>query len=205
MGHFGVSKSLVVLQEHFYWPKMKWDVERVVARCIICFKVKSKLQPYGFYTPLPILSAPWIDISMGFVLGLSRTKKGKDSIFVVVDRLSKMAHFIPCHKTDDGSHVANLFFKESIRLHGVLRTIVSNRYVKFLSFLGKTLWKKLGTKLVFSTTSHPQTDDQIEVVNRTFSTFLRATGKTLKHGKSVYHMLSLRKIILCIVLLSIHH
>jgi hypothetical protein len=133
MGHFGVKKTEDILAAHFFWPKMRRDVVRFVARCTICQKAKSRLNQHGLYMPLPAPSIPWEGISMDFVLGLPRTKRGRDSIFVVVDRFSKMAHFIPCHKTDDASHIANLFFEEIIRLHGVPNTIVSNRDTKFLS------------------------------------------------------------------------
>ena len=176
-GHFGQKKTYEMLSDHFYWPKMRRDVIRFVERCVTCHKAKSKLNPHGLYTPLPAPKIPWEDISMDFILGLPMTRKKRDSIFVVVDRFSKMAHFIPCNKSDDASHVANLFFREILRLHGVPKTIVSDRDVKFVSYFWKTLWAKLGTKLLFSTTCHPQTDGQTEVVNRTLSMLLRTMVK----------------------------
>jgi hypothetical protein len=101
MGHFSVKKMDDIITAHFFWPKMRRDVVHFVACCTTCQKTKSRLNPHGLYMPLPAPSVPWEDISMDFVLGLPRTKRGCDSIFVVVDRFSKMAHFIPCQKTDD--------------------------------------------------------------------------------------------------------
>nr|GFA27662.1 transposon Ty3-I Gag-Pol polyprotein [Tanacetum cinerariifolium] len=124
------------------------------------------------------LSLPVACHSLDFIVGLTRTQRQKDSIMVVVDRFSKMAHFIACHTTFDTVQVAALYFKEIVRIHGIPRSMVSDRDVKFLSHFLVTLWRKMGTKLKFSTASHPQTDGQTEVTNHTLGSLLRSLIKT---------------------------
>jgi len=137
--------------------------------------VKSHLLPQ--YTPLSVPTAPWVDVSMDFILGLPNIQRNKDLIFVVVDRFSKMAHFIACNKTNDVPNIGELYSKEVMRLHGIPRSIISDRDTKFLSHFWITLWKKLDIKLSYTTACQPQTDNQTGVTYRTLGTLLRALSK----------------------------
>jgi hypothetical protein len=110
---------------------MRTEVKRFVNKCRIFQYEKGRQQNIDLYQPLIIPESPWDAINMDFVLGLPRTQKGSDSIYVVVDRFSKMEHFIPCQKINDVTPIDNLFFRELVRLHGFSRSIVSDRYTKF--------------------------------------------------------------------------
>ncbi|GJY24579.1 putative reverse transcriptase domain-containing protein [Tanacetum coccineum] len=143
-GYVGRDRTLQLVQASYFWPTISKEVDRYVKRCRV-------------------------DISMDFVLGLPRTQRGNDSIFVVVDRFSKMVHFIPCKKTTFAVHVAQLFFRDVYRLHGLPSSIVSDRDTSFLSHFWRSLWKMVSTQLNFSSAYHPQTDGQTEVVNSTSS------------------------------------
>lgn len=173
MSHFWIKNTLGILEKQFYWPKMHKDVARICGQCVDCKEAMSWLLPHGLYNPLPTSLRPWLDISMNFVLGFARTRRGRNRIFVVVDQFSKMVHFIACSKSEDASSVASLFVENIVKLHGVPRTIVSDRDYKFVSHFWKSMWGRLGTRLLFSTSCHPQTDGQTEVINRNLGSMLR--------------------------------
>ena len=119
----------MAVEHQFYWLSLKRDVGNIVAQCRVCAFAKQVRKNAGFYTPLPLPTRPWDNVSVDFVLGLPRTVRRYDSIMVVVDRFSKMAHFMPCSKTFDTKQVAQLYFWEIVRLHGLPISIVSDRDV----------------------------------------------------------------------------
>ena len=111
---------------------------------------------------------------MDLITQLPRTRTGYDAIFVVVDKYSKMIHCIPTTTTVTAPQLANLFFREIVRHHGLPTSIISDRDPRFTSSFWSELWKRLGTKLAMSTAYHPQTDGQTESANRTIEDILRA-------------------------------
>nr|GEX25864.1 RNA-directed DNA polymerase [Tanacetum cinerariifolium] len=173
-GHFGRDKTLAILKEQFYWPKTMRDVHQVIERCKICHITKTHGTNMELYTPLSIPEGPWEDVSLDFVLGLPRTQRNKDSMMVVVDRFSKMARFVPCSKTFDASQVARLYFAEIVKLHGIPKTLTLDEDVKFVSHFWQTLWRRIGSKLQFSSSHHPQTNGQSEFTNRSLRNLIRS-------------------------------
>ena len=153
--HVRRDRTLELVAMSYFWPSLRKDVARFIERCVTCQKAKGSASNAGLYFPLPIPTQPWTDISMDFVLGLPRTQRGFDSIFVVVDRFSKMVHFIPCKKTTNALQVAILLFKEVYRLHGLPSSIVSDRDSRFLSHFWRSLWKIFNTCLDMSSAYHP--------------------------------------------------
>lgn len=185
-GHVGRDRTLKLVVDSYFWPTLRRDVERLIACCTTCQKGKGHATNAGLYLPLPIPTQSWSDISMDFFLGFPRTQRGNDSIFVVVDRFSKMAHFIPCKKTADAVQVASLFFRDIYRLQGLPLSIVSDRDSHFISQFWRSLWKLFKTSLNMSYAYHPQSDGQTEVVNRSLGNMLRClVGDNVRSWDSV--------------------
>ena len=173
-GHPGYHKMLTTLKKKLFWPGMKRDVVEYLARCMECQPVKTEHQhPAGILNPLPIAEWKWDTISIDFITGLPKTKYQHDSVMVVVDTLTKAAHFMPVKSTFGIAQVANVFLKEVVRPHGVPKVIVSDRDAKFTTTFWKGLFGGMGTKLNFSTAYHPQTDGQTERTNQILENMLR--------------------------------
>jgi len=159
--HPGSTKMYRDLKDYYWWPNMKREIAEFVSNCGICQQVKIEHQkPAGKLQSLSIPEWKWDDIYMDFVTGLPRGKKRNDAIWVVMDRLTKSALFLPMKMTDSVDKVAKLYVNEVIRLHGVPVSIISDRDPRFTSRLWPSLQQAMGTKLNLSTTFHPQTDGQ---------------------------------------------
>nr|XP_023872616.1 uncharacterized protein LOC111985197 [Quercus suber] len=154
-----------------YDPK---DLKQYVKECDTCQKLKHETCfPTGLLQPLPIPEKPWLDVSMDFVEGLPKSHL-KFVVFVVVDRLTKYTHFMALSHPYTAAKVANLYLHFVFKLHGMPSTIVSDRDPVFTSLFWKELMKLQGVKLAMSSAYHPQSDGQIEVVNKSLEHYLRA-------------------------------
>jgi hypothetical protein len=151
------------------------DVAAHVALCDVCQRVKAEYQrPAGLLQPLKLPEWKWEEIGMDFIVGLPRTRDGYDSIWVIVDRLTKVAHFIPVKTTYTRVKLAELYNSRIVCLHGVPKKIVSDRGTQFTSRFWQKLHESMDTKLNFSSAYHPQTEGQTEITNQILEDMLRA-------------------------------
>ncbi|KAJ4783151.1 polyprotein [Rhynchospora pubera] len=172
-GHSGILGTYQRLKTMFYWPKLKESVYKFVTECDICQLNKGEHVPTpGLLQPLPIPSQAWSSITMDFIKNLPKSE-GKEVILVVVDRLTKYAHFLSLSHPFKASTVAQTFLDCVYRLHGLPNEIISDRDPIFTSKFWKELFDKIGVKLKFSTAYHPQTDGQTERVNQCVENYLR--------------------------------
>nr|GEV83323.1 putative reverse transcriptase domain-containing protein [Tanacetum cinerariifolium] len=173
--HPGSDKMYQYLKQLYWWPNMKADIATYVSKCLTCAKVKAEHQkPSGLLQQPEIPVWQWEIITMDFIIGLPRNPSGYDSIWVIVDRLTKSTHFLPVKTMDSLEKLTQLYLKEIVCCHEVSISIISDRDSMFTSRFWRSLQEALGTRLDMSTAHHPETDGQSERTIQTLEDMLRA-------------------------------
>ena len=180
-GHSGFQKTYARARRSFFWQGMKKDIHTFVEECDTCQRHKGEtVKTPGALQPLPIPATIWTEISMDFIVGLPKSGN-KSIIMVIVDRLSKYAHFCALQHPLTPASVAQVFMDQIFKLHGMPTSIVSDRDPTFTSKFWQELFKIQGTQLNMSTAYHPQTDGQTEAVNKCVETYLRCFASEKQH------------------------
>jgi len=173
--HPGATKMYHTIRRDLWWRGMKKDVADFVAKCMVCQRIKIEHgRPAGLLQRMELPTWKWEHIAMDFVVGLPRNRKGNDAIWVIVDRLTKSAHFIPYRVGHSVGEMARRYIQEIVRLHGVPASIISDRDPRFTSRFWGGLQEAMGSQLKLSTAFHPQTDGQSERTIQTLEDMLRA-------------------------------
>ncbi|GKA36341.1 putative reverse transcriptase domain-containing protein [Tanacetum coccineum] len=173
--HPGSEKMYQDMKKLYWWPNMKADIATYVSKCLTCAKVKAEHQRQsGLLVQPEIPQWKWDNITMDFVTKLPKSSQGYDTIWVIVDRLTKSAIFIPMKETDPLEKLARMYLKEVVTRHGIPVSIICDRDPRFASNFWRSLQKALGTSLDMSTAYHPQTDGQSERTIQTLEDMLRA-------------------------------
>jgi hypothetical protein len=173
-GHFGIEKTIANVQQSYWWPTIRKDVTQYVRSCDECQRNKpSQQKPAGLLQPLDVPTGRWQDIALDFIGPLPTSRRMNNAILVVVDRLTKRAHFIATTVNASAVETARLFVSNIFKLHGMPCRIVSDRDARFMSAFWKELLRILDAKHKPSTAFHPQTDGQTERTNRTLEQMLR--------------------------------
>lgn len=172
-GHFGISKTTKLITRSYWWPHIRKDVHNFIKSCDTCCRSKSPRHlPYGKLHPLPVPSTPWQSISMDFIIDLPPSS-GYNAILVVVDRFTKMAHFLACRKDFTSEDTAQLLLQEVFRHHGLPEQIISDRGPQFIAKFWRRLFELLQVTCSLSSAHHPQTDGQSERTIQTLEQYLR--------------------------------
>jgi IS30 family transposase len=171
------------LKKRFWWYGMKREIAAYVAICDNCERTNADYQrPTGLLQPLQISQWKWDEIGMDFIVGLPRTRAGYDSIWVIVDRLTKAVQFIPVKTSYSSAVLVDIYMSWIVCLHGVLKKIVSDQGTQFTSHFWQQLHEALGTHLNFDSAYHLQTDGQTERTNQILEDMLRACALQDKSG-----------------------
>ncbi|GKC62491.1 putative reverse transcriptase domain-containing protein [Tanacetum coccineum] len=166
---------------------MKADIATYVSKCLTCAKVKAEHQrPSGLLVQPEIPQSKWDNITMDFIIKLTKSSQGYDTIWVIIDRLTKSTIFVPMRETDPMENLAIMYLKEVVTRHGIPVLIICDRDPRFASNFWRSLQKALGTNLDMSTAYHPQTDEQSERTIQTLEDMLRACVIGLWKGLALY-------------------
>ena len=178
IGHAGTERTSKYIHKFYWWSTLSKDVAKFCLTCGTCQAVKPITQrPMGLLHPLPIPSRPWESIGMDFIGPLPPSPEGYNFIWVVIDRMTSMVHLVALKTSATAVEVAEKYLKEIVRLHGVASSVVSDRDPRFTSAFWTEVHRLLGTKLMMSTSFHPQTDGATERANRVINSVLRAVIK----------------------------
>ncbi|GJX97809.1 putative reverse transcriptase domain-containing protein [Tanacetum coccineum] len=163
------------MKKLYWWPNMKADIATYVSKCLTCARVKSEHQrPSGLLVQPEIPQWKWDNITMDFVIKLPKSSQGYDTIWVIVDRLTKSAIFVPMRETDTMEKLARMYLKEVVIRHEIPISIICDHDPRFASNFSRSLQKALGTSLDMSTAYHPQTEGQSKRTIQTLEDMLRA-------------------------------
>nr|GEU89136.1 putative reverse transcriptase domain-containing protein [Tanacetum cinerariifolium] len=172
--HPGFDKMYQDLKQLYWWPNMKADIATYASKCLTCLRVKAEHQkPSGLLVQPEIPQWKWDNITMDFVTMLPRMSSGYDTIWVIVDHLTKFAHFLPIREDDSMDKRTKLYLKEVVTRHRIPISIISDRDPRFASNFWRAFQKALGTRLDMSTAYHPKTDGQSERTIQTLKDMLR--------------------------------
>ncbi len=176
-GHPGRTKTYDLVTRQYWWPGVRKSVTKHCHECDSCQRVRQDNQKStGLYQPLPIGHAPWASVTMDLITQLPPTKDGNTAIVVFTDKLTKMIHIIPTITKYTAPILADIFLQNVFRFHGMPETFLSDRDSKFNSTFWKEFFRICNVKINMSSSYHPQTDGQTEVVKKSIENYRRRFG-----------------------------